>query len=345
MKTPRIVPIHCEVDLDAPGKHSGFVRLPHSVHRSAYGWLPMPIASIRNGDGPKVVVTSGTHGDEYEGQIIVSRLMQNVTPDMVQGQLVLIPMANFPAAEAGLRTSPIDEGNLNREFPGDANGTMTQVIADFIERIVLDGADYLIDLHSGGSSLVYLPSVGMDNCATPEDQALAQEFTTVFGLPYATLSNDTGYGYSTSAAARQGAVAISTELGGAGMVTPEILKMADQGVRRLLGHLGVLSGALIPEEAPAPTRYMWVDPLKHYVYASEDGVFEPLVELGDEVVAGQDAARLHFPESPDRPPVVCRFEGSGMVICKRVPARSRRGDCLFHLASAQDDNLMLANPS
>ena len=87
---------------------------------------------------------------------------------------------------------------------------------------------------------------------------------------------------------------------------------------------------------------MWVDPLKHYVYALEDGVFEPLVELGDEVEVGQDAARLHFPESPDRTPEVSRFVGSGMVICKRVPARSRRGDCLFHLASDQDDALILA---
>ena len=343
MKKPETVAIHCEVDLNAPGKHAGFVRLPHSVHRSAYGWLPMPIASIRNGDGPKVVVMAGTHGDEYEGQLIVSRLIRDITSDMVQGQLILIPMANFPAAEAGLRTSPIDEGNLNREFPGDPNGTVTEVIAHFIERVVLDGADYLIDLHSGGSSLLYLPSVGIDNCATAEQQARAREYTTAFGLPYAVLSNDCGYGFSTSAAERQVAVAISTELGGAGMVTPGILKMADQGVKRLLGHWGALSGSLIPEEAPSPSRFMWVDPLEHYVYACEDGVFEPLVELGDEVEAGQEAARLHFPESPERPPEVCKFVGSGMVICKRVPARTRRGDCLFHLASDRGDDLVLSD--
>ena len=59
--------IHSEIDFASDGKHSGYLRLPHSVHRSAYGWIPVPIASIKNGVGPKVVLSAGTHGDEYEG--------------------------------------------------------------------------------------------------------------------------------------------------------------------------------------------------------------------------------------------------------------------------------------
>ena len=44
----RIAP---EFDLDREGKQQGFLRIPHSVHRSAYGWLPMPVVTIRNGEG------------------------------------------------------------------------------------------------------------------------------------------------------------------------------------------------------------------------------------------------------------------------------------------------------
>ncbi len=331
--------INTDIDLNAPGKHLGYVRLPHSVHRSAYGWLPMPIASIKNGEGPKVVITAGTHGDEYEGQLIVSNLIRNVTPEMVSGQLVLIPMANYPAADAGLRTSPIDEGNLNRMFPGDPNGTITQMIAHFIEETALDGADYLIDLHSGGSSLIYLPSMAMVNCGSRENQQRARDFARAFGLPYVMLSDDHEPGFSDSAAMRKGALSVSTELGGAGMVTPEILAMADQGVRHLLGHFGVLKGKLVPEGPPAEPRIMWLDSAQHYVYASEPGLFEPLVSLGDEVKAGQEAARIHFRESPGREPVTCRFSGDGMVICKRVPAKVVRGDCLFHLVSDTHEKL------
>src|SRR5215475_879846 len=91
-------PIRSEVDLDANGKHAGYLRLPHSVHRSAYGWLPIPIASIRNGAGPVVLLMAGNHGDEYEGQILVSELMREIGAEHVSGQLILLPAANAPAA-------------------------------------------------------------------------------------------------------------------------------------------------------------------------------------------------------------------------------------------------------
>lgn len=328
-----------DVDLNAPGKHTGYVRLPHSVHRSAYGWLPMPIASIKNGEGPKVVITAGTHGDEYEGQIIISNLIRNVTPDMVQGQIVLVPMTNFPAADAGLRVSPIDEGNLNRKYPGKPDGTMTELIAHYIEEVVMPGANYYVDLHSGGSSLMYLPSMLAVDCASAEGQKRARDLAAAFGLPYVMLSDDDAPGFADMAAIRKGAVAVSTELGGTGAVTPEILAMADQGLRHLLGHVGVLKGDLVPDSAPFEPRIMWLDPTLHYVYATEPGLFEPLVELGDEVQAGQEAARIHFVETPGREPVTLTFSHEGLVVCKRVPAKTKRGDCLFHLAGDTHEKL------
>lgn len=129
--------IKSEIDLDAAGKHVGYLRLPHSVRRSAYGWLPIPIASIKRGEGPVFIVTAGSHGDEYEGQIIVSSLIREISPEMVNGQIIILPMLNFPAADAGTRTSPLDDGNLNRLFPGVQSGTPTQVIAHFVEHVLL----------------------------------------------------------------------------------------------------------------------------------------------------------------------------------------------------------------
>ena len=104
------------IDLDRDGMQTGYLRLPHSVHRSAYGFIPIPIASLKNGDGPRVLLMGGTHGDEYEGQVILSSLIRTLPLDQVTGQIIILPMANFPAAEAGLRTSPLDDGNLNRAF-------------------------------------------------------------------------------------------------------------------------------------------------------------------------------------------------------------------------------------
>ena len=328
-----------DIDLNKSGKQCGYVHLPHSVQRSAYGWLPMPIVSIKNGDGPKVVISAGTHGDEYEGQLLVSKLIRTVKPEMINGQIILIPMTNFPAAQAGLRTSPIDGGNLNRMYPGKPDGSLTQVIAYFMENVILSGADYYLDLHSGGSSLMYLPSMLLSNCTNPENLKKGLELANAMALPYALCSDDNSPYFSDMAAFRQGAFPITTELGGAGMVTPYILKMAEDAIQRFLTHISFYKETWCLSAEPSKPHIMWVNQATHYVYASEAGLFEPLVELGDQVEAGQKAAHIHFVDTPDRSPITLTFKGNGLVVCKRVPAQSRRGDCLFHLASESNDNL------
>ena len=62
-------------------------------------------------------------------------------------------------------------------------------------------------------------------------------------------------------------------------------------------------------------------------------MFEPLAAPGDMVTAGQKAGRIHFPETPWTPPVELAFRSGGFVLCKRVPARTMRGDCLFGLGT------------
>ncbi|ALP68080.1 succinylglutamate desuccinylase/aspartoacylase family protein [Paraburkholderia caribensis] len=325
-------PVRSEIDFDAQGKHSGYLRLPHSVHRSAYGWLPIPIASIRNAAGPVVLVMAGNHGDEYEGQILVSELIRQLDADDVSGQLILLPTANAPAAEAGLRTSPLDDGNLNRAFPGDPSGSPTQIIAHYIEHELLARADFLLDLHSGGSSLLYHGNnmLAIDPRDEEERRQLVQALQ-AFGLPNAFLHAENPV-HAASAARRQGALSITAEIGGGGAVNPLLLDEARRGLLHFLAHIGVLSGPLVPDAPPAVTRFLRVAGAQHYVYAYDSGIYEPLVELGQRVRAGQPAARIHFPDTPLKEPVTCHFASDGEVVCKRVPALVKRGDCLFHLA-------------
>jgi len=146
--------ITTDVDFSHEGKQTGFLRLPHSVHRSAYGYIAIPLVAIRNGNGPRVLLTAGNHGDEYEGQIVLTKLARALEVEAVRGSIVILPMMNFPAAQAGMRTSPIDEGNLNRTFPGDPDGRPTAMIAHYVESVLMPEVDAVIDLHSGGSSLI-----------------------------------------------------------------------------------------------------------------------------------------------------------------------------------------------
>ena len=325
--------LSADIDLDADGKATGFVRVPHSVHRSAYGWIPIPIVRIKNGKGPSVIMQAGTHGDEWEGQIGLGNLIRELKPRNIQGKLIILPSANFPAAIAGTRTSPIDEGNLNRLFPGDPEGTITQQIAYWIEHHLLKGADYSFDFHSGGSSLTYIPSALAPRHGDAKRMKIIIGMLKAFGAPvsYIAAVPQGGGKTFTSASYRQGVISMGTELGGGGLVTPGSLKVAEDGMRRVLQHIGLLKGIKVP--APSTTRLTEIGGDDYYIYASDSGLFEPLVDLGAEVKKGQPACRIHFHHTPWREPEVLRFKRAGLVLCKRVPARCERGDCLFHLAT------------
>ena len=328
-------PLVAEVDFDRPGLQRGFIRLFHSVHRSAYGYIPIPVVVVNNGPGPTALFVSGTHGDEYEGQVALCNLARTLQPEAIQGRVILLPAANLPAAAAGTRTSPIDDGNLNRLFPGDAQGTVTQQIAHYIETELVARADMVVDLHSGGSSLHYVPSaLMMQDDADPARQAALVAALRAFAAPVSYVGHASpGQGAvrtTSGAALRAGKLCLGTELGGSGTVTAAAVRVAERGLRNVLSHMGILP----PEVAePGPTRVLDVAGPDYFSYAPGTGLFEPLVEPGDEVVAGQPAARIHTPETPWAPIETVAFARAGFVLCKRVPGRVVRGDCLFHLGT------------
>jgi len=325
--------ITSEVDFDAQGKHTGFLRVPHSVHRSAYGWIPVPIVAIRNGEGPTVLFISGNHGDEYEGQIVLARLAREVSPEAVCGRIIVLTMANFPAAHAGLRTSPIDAGNLNRTFPGDARGTPTEMIAHYIEEVLMPLTDYAVDLHSGGTSLTYPPTLLRGQGHTAEEAAKLEALQTAFDLPYAWVFTGGGCPDSTArtamgAANRKGVVSIMAELGGGGTVIPDILRQTERGLRRILHSLGMLPGYQ-PDEAQG-TRELNA---KGSVYAYHNGLFEPFKGIGDPVTKDEVVGLVHHPDTPWQEPDPVSSPHEGMILCKRTLGQVVRGDAVFQIAA------------
>ena len=328
---PKTNPILTTIDYEKEGKQTGYLRLPHSVHRSAYGWLPFPVACIRNGEGPTALLLSGTHGDEYEGQVTLSKLIHQLEPKDIQGRLIILPMLNFPAAKAGLRTSPIDELNLNRVYPGDPEGTPTLVIAHYVENVLMPMADYGLDLHSGGSSLHYIPST-VGALETDEDRlGEIQRLMKVFGAPYSFFfPGGHAGGSGNHAARRQNLVMFGTEMGGSGTVTPECLKICEEGVRRFLSEIKILKNSGV---APAEkeTRMLHAPDFNFFCYADGEGLFEPVARLGTEVNKGDLAGYVHFPETPGSGPEPMYFDAGGVVVCQRIPGRIMRGDCLYHL--------------
>ncbi|MGR3635306.1 MAG: succinylglutamate desuccinylase/aspartoacylase family protein [Shimia sp.] len=324
--------ISSEVPFETDGKHTGFLRLPHSTHQSAYGWIPIPICVLKNGEGPTILISAGNNGDEYEGQIAVTHLIRNLTADTIQGRVILMPTVNAPAAGAGTGTSPIDGGNLNRSFPGDAAGTPTQMIAHYLETVLLPMCDYAVDLHSGGTSLVYPATTLRGPAHSPEEETGLSLLYDAFDLPYAWVFTGGGGTGSTArtamgAANRNGVINIMAELGGGGTVDRDILALTTRGLHRILHAIGCL-----PTYTPDAQRGTRALHLKGSVYAYDTGLFEPVHDIGDTIHQGDSLGLIHDPATPWRAPIEITSPYSGIVLAKRHLGQVTRGDALVQIA-------------
>ena len=121
--------ISCDFDFDAKGKHYGAAHLDYSNDEGVSRVFPIPIVSITNGDGPTVLLTAGNHGNEDEGQLILRRLIADISPGDIRGRIIALPALNYPAVRANTRTSPLDGDNLNRCFPASTVAGPTHAIA------------------------------------------------------------------------------------------------------------------------------------------------------------------------------------------------------------------------
>jgi len=250
----------------------------------------IPITVAKSGDGPTVLLTGGNHGDEYEGPIALFDLARKIDADEISGRVIIVPGMNYPAFKSATRTSPIDKGNMNRVFPGSPEGTVTEKIADYFQRTLLPLADYVLDIHSGGKTLDFVPFCAahvLDNKAQQDRCVAAMQ---AFNAPYSIMLLEVdATGMYDTAAEGLGKIFISTELGGGGSATAKSVVIAKKGIKNLLLHAGVLKGA------PEIGKTVNLDMPDHRCFISSEsaGLLEPCVELGEEVRAGQVIARVY----------------------------------------------------
>jgi predicted deacylase len=315
------------IDLEAPGKRIGYLRLPWSDDIHAYGVIPVPIAVIRGGDGPAALITAGIHGDEYEGLLIARRLIAELDHTEVPGRLIIMPGVNWPAVEGRTRTSPIDQQNMNRAFPGDPSSGPTAMIANFIERIILPHVGFAIDLHSGGTKSIYTPCGYVYGMGETSFRARKLAAAHAFGAPITAVVMATSSGGSLSSACeRHNVVMVATELGGGARVDQDALRIGWEGTINLLRHAGILAGSSLQKR----TALHHTASAEAFVMAPIDGLFEACVPLDRTVTHGDLAGRIWPMDDLSRQPVAVHFGASGKVLCQRTMPMVRRGDHLCH---------------
>jgi predicted deacylase len=333
--------IHSTVDLTRPGKQQGHLCVPYSYNLGGWANLLIPISVVNNGAGPTALIMAGNHGDEYPGQVAILRLMRELDqkPQQVHGRVILIPALNVPASKAATRLSPLDGKNLNRSFPGRADGTPTEMVAHFLTTVLFPLADIVIDIHTGGRSLDFYPCAHMHLVEDRQQRRKMVEGTLAWNTDFAFLYADiAGTGLLPVEAERQGKTVITTEMGGGEPVSAAVHQLTQKGLRNVLTHFGVLEGKTIARdelELP-PTRWAQALSRDDYRFAPESGIYESLLPMGSEVEAGQAVGLIHFIERPDREPARVAANAAGVLLATRGPSLTAQGDCVACIAHDVD---------
>ncbi len=333
--------LSCDFNFDLQGKNFGAARLANA---DAELGNHIPIVTVANGSGPTVLLCAGNHGNEDEGQLILRRLIHELEPGDVQGRIIFMPALNYPAVRACSRTSPLDDGNLNRSFPGDGTISATPAIARFVVDVLLPLADAGMDFHSAAYGAKYVDTTFLCTCADTAVYRKSVELADAFEAPYMYVVDGAGSptGFDPAAHA-QNIPFMSTECGGGG-IDQETIRIGYRGVRNVLAHLNVIA---VPEgeSAPVSTVYLYGSRRSSGVQAPYQGLFEAQFDVGDEVAEGQTAGVLYSLDEVDRPPKELQFTDPGIVCVKSLSARVYSGSSICTTATpvSHDEVLELAD--
>lgn len=322
-------PISSTIPFDQDGEFHGFLSLPHSREDSAWGLIQIPISVFRNGEGPTALLTGANHGDEYEGPIALQSLAHDLSAEEVRGRVIIVPYMNYPAFRAARRISPVDGLNLNRIFPGKPDGTVTEKIADYFLKQLIPLADIVLDYHSGGKSLDFIPFAAAHVLEDKTQEAACIAAMEAFGAPYSmTLKEIDPTGMYDTAVEDAGKIFVSTELGGGGSATASSVGIARKGVENILRHAGILEGEPI---CSGSTRIDTTNG-ECFHFSPCDGMLEMLFDLEDEVSKGDTIARIWPSDRAGQKPSEVISNESGILAARHFPGLIKLGDCLAVVA-------------
>lgn len=262
-----------------PSLRTGTARHEQGVLRPVDG-LEIPYGLVEgDAPGPCLLVTAGVHGSEYCSIEAALRLMRR-SSEGLRGTILVLPILNPTGfRNRSVYVMPEDGQNLNRMFPGDPNGSISQRLADWLVTAVYPQADAYIDLHGGDLSEALEP-FSLFPLGSEASEALA----VAFGLPIAV--EDGGEGYTINAAGRLGIPSIIAEVSGNGLWDDSSVADLTAGIERVLQHVGMSDPSVPPVREQVRIMTMWVPS------AGADGLWYPAKRLPDEVAAGETVGEI-----------------------------------------------------
>ncbi len=305
---------------------SGYLEVPDTDGQGTR----IPVTVIRGTEKGRVAAfVAGIHGYEYPPILALYRVKGLIDPSTLKGTVILVHIANPPSfRKRTIYYSPVDGKNLNRVFPGDPKGSLSQRIAHVLTNEVIGPSDAVIDMHCGDGNEALIPytywMIGPDKALNEASRALAL----AFGIPViiideARTQDPADSRYFGNTAMLRGKIAITTEAGALGGTDEAAVLMNVGGVLNALKHFGMIPGP--PEPDPVP---VWIDRYE-VVESPLDGLFFPCVEKGHYVAEGQRIGRVTDDLGNVRAEMKAPFGGVVLYIVGTPPAA--KGEPLFEI--------------
>jgi predicted deacylase len=285
--------------LGVSAKPGEVIRARVPIGESADGTaVGLPVAVFHGvRPGPTLYIQAGLHGDELTGVEICRRALGELNPAVLSGTVVSVPLANVPAYLSRTRGFLHEERwliDINRIFPGNAKGLLSERIANVLFNEFVQHADVTLDLHAALDGCDIAPFVYID----PDDNdggtlATRERLAKAFGTPYA-YYKPRGSKLGTSDLSRSmnaqaeaiGKPTFTAEMGESRRVSEHLVPLGVRGVHNVLRAMGMEDGAPEPPERQRDFHKIAL------VHAEHGGGLRMQTDLGKDVTAGEEIAQV-----------------------------------------------------
>lgn len=280
----------------------------------------IPFTIVRGrADGPVLALIAGTHGMEYVPIVALQRLRAAIDPATLRGTVVMVHVANMPSfLGRTIYYSPIDGKNLNRVYPGKADGTISERIAEAITREVIARATHVIDLHCGDGNESLRPYSYWITTGDPKVAQAGRDLALAFGLDHIVVDRERPLDpaaavYTSNTAITRGKPALTTETGAVAVVDEESIALVERGVAGVMKHLGMR------QDGPSPVAAAIFLERSEVLRAAATGIFYAEVQRGHTVAKGTRIGRITDFHGKTLEEVRAPFDGEILYVVATPP--------------------------
>jgi predicted deacylase len=317
----------------APGESkSGYLPVPEKNGVSSF----IPVTIINGAKKGKVLaLVAGVHGYEYPPILALYRIKKKIDPQFLSGTLIMVHIANIPAFQRRIiYYNPFDWKNLNRVFPGDPSGTISQRIAYVLTQEVVKKCDFLIDLHCGDGNEALIPYTYWMASGDEKANEISKKMVLAFGIKYIIIDKTrtqdiTDSRYLGNTAILHSRPAITTESGYLGKTDEESVVRNIKGIFNVMKLFQMVEGE--PEFVTDP---VWIDQYK-VVYSEWDGLFYPQIKMGYYVTQGQKVGYITDYLGNVKEELRAPFSGIILYIIETPP--TSKGEPLFEVGRVKEE--------